>query len=202
MKGELNQLQPSIVLFHSVLGIRQGEINMANLMRSLGFEVTVPDLYNGKVFDNYEEALVLFEEMGVSGLIELAQKSLLETEGPIIFAGFSNGGALAEVMALQYPHVVGCILFHAALPITEIGATVWPKNLPVQIHYADKDPWRDESYVEKFLKQVNASGSPAHFFEYSSNGHLFTDSTLPDEYNEEETKKVYHHVTQFLKEFN
>lgn len=174
---------------------------MANLMRGLGFEVTVPDLYDGKVFDNYEEALVLFEEMGVTGLIEQAQKSLSDTEGPIIFAGFSNGGALAEVMALQYPNTVGCLLFHAALPITEIGATEWPKNLPVQIHYADKDPWREEDYVVAFLKQVNASGSPAQFFEYSSNGHLFTDSTLPDEYSEEETTKLYQNVSLFLGEF-
>lgn len=194
-------MRPQIILYHSVLGIRNSEKKMADLMRKLGFEVSVPDLYGGQIFDHYEEALVLFNEMGVAGLVEQAQKALGDTTGPVIFAGFSNGGALAEVMALQYPQTVGCLLFHAALPITEIGATEWPKDVPVQVHYADGDPWREDSYVEEFLKQVTASGSQAEFFEYHSHSHLFTDNTLPDEYSKSETDKLYEHVTQFLQQF-
>lgn len=194
-------MRPKIVVYHSVLGIRQGEKSMANLMRRLGFEVEVPDLYGGKVFDNYDDALKLFEEMGVEGLVEQAQKALTGTKGPVIFAGFSNGGALAEVMALHYPETVGCLLFHAALPIDAIGASEWPKNVPVQVHYADEDPWREEGYVEKFLEQVQASGSKAEFFEYHSKGHLFTDSSLTDEYTGSETKRLYQHTSRYLENF-
>lgn len=194
-------MRPKIVLYHSVLGIRQGEKNMADLMRRLGFEVEVPDLYGGKVFDNYEEALKLFEEMGVEGLVEQAQKALAGTEGPVIFTGFSNGGALAEVMTLQSPRSVGCLLFHAALPIQEISASEWPKEVPVQVHYADEDPWREEGYAEEFIEQVKASGAKAAFYEYHSKGHLFTDNTLPEEYSESETAKLYQHVSEFLEQF-
>lgn len=191
-------MQPKIVVYHSVLGIRQGEENMAERMRKLGFEVSILDLYDGKVFETYDKALILFEAIGIPGLIEQALKALEGTNGPIIFAGFSNGGALAEVMTIEYPHTVGCLLFHAALPIQEIGATKWPENVPVQVHYADEDPWRENDYVEKFLKQVELSGSKAELFEYQSKGHLFSDTTLPDEYNEVETKKLYSHVENFL----
>nr|WP_277630468.1 dienelactone hydrolase family protein [Atopococcus tabaci] len=197
----MDEMTPKIIVYHSVLGIRQGEKNLAERMRKLGFEVIVQDLYEGKVFDDYESGLALFEEMGVMGLVAQAQKGLEGMEGPVIFSGFSNGGALAEVMTLQYPQTVGCLLFHAALPVEEIGAAEWPKEVPVQVHYADKDPWREEEYVEKFLEQVAASGSPVTFHEYHTKGHLFTDPTLPDEYNEKAAEELYRHVTQFLNSF-
>lgn len=85
-------MTPKIIVYHSVLGIRQGEKNLAERMRKLGFEVIVQDLYEGKVFDDYESGLALFEEMGVMGLVAQAQKGLEGMEGPVIFSGFSNGG--------------------------------------------------------------------------------------------------------------
>lgn len=194
-------MKPKIVVYHSVLGVRQGERHMAALLERLGFAVQVPDLYDGKVFNHYDEAIQFFEEMGVAGLIERAKKALEGENGPFIFTGFSNGGALAEVMALQYPETVGCILFHAALPITEIGAAEWPRQVPVQLHYADEDPWREEEYVKKFLQQVEASGAAIQFCEYQSTGHLFSDNTLPDEYSKEETEKMYRNVIDFLEQY-
>jgi len=41
----------TVVLFHSVLGVRRGELDAADRLRAGGHDVLVPDLYDGRVFD-------------------------------------------------------------------------------------------------------------------------------------------------------
>jgi len=54
----------NIVIFHSVLGLRSGIIEAAEMLKDKGHNVLTPDLYNGETFDDMEQALEKFEEIG------------------------------------------------------------------------------------------------------------------------------------------
>lgn len=59
----------TIALFHSALGVRQGVVESADMLRSHGPDVHVVDQYDGRVFDDYETAASCVEETGFPALM-------------------------------------------------------------------------------------------------------------------------------------
>ncbi|MDF2967845.1 MAG: dienelactone hydrolase [Nocardioidaceae bacterium] len=58
----------TIALFHSVLGVRPGVLDAAHLLHAAGHDVHVVDQYGGKVFDDYDEAGKLADQIGAHGV--------------------------------------------------------------------------------------------------------------------------------------
>lgn len=68
------------------------------------------------------------------------------------------------------------------------------------MHYAEKDPCREQEWVDQFAASVNGSGASYDYFEYPGlASHLFTDSTLPDEYDEPAAELLFTRSLTFLK---
>ncbi len=86
---------------------------------------------------------------------------------------------------------------HAALPIKELGIETRPADVPVQVHYAKTDPWKDEEGVTQLEHDIVQSGASYEYFEYPIEGHLFTDADLP-EYHDVSTNILFERVNQFL----
>jgi dienelactone hydrolase len=172
----------SIALFHSVLGVRPGVQDAAARLRAHGHEVLVVDQYNGRSFDDYATAIAYQEEVGFPVLMQAALDATADLPDGFVVAGFSNGAGMAEHVALHRP-VAAAVLFSGALPLPFLGADAWPAAVPVQLHYADSDPNRNQDWVDQFLASVRASGADAEFHEYVASGHLFTDASRPDEFD-------------------
>lgn len=187
----------NVVLFHSVLGLREGVKAAADMLRRRGHTVYVPDLFDGEVFDDYGRAMVRFEEIGLHELMERVRNAVADLEGELVFAGFSIGGGFAEMMAVTHPRAKGCLLFHAALPLRELELESWPEKVPVQIHYAAGDPWRNDDWVAAFSEDVHRSGAELEFYEYFCEGHLFADPDLP-EYDRKSANLLWARVLIFL----
>ena len=196
-----------IMLFHSVLGVRQGVLDAAAELQAMGHNVTVPNLYEEDVaFDDYQEAMRYMQSsIGYPALIERTREAARFAPEEMVYAGFSNGGASAEYLAATRQGARGLILFAAAMPLSGFaeveGADVgrWPASVPVQVHYSADDPWREQEELEAFQTEVIEAGAPFTFHEYSGSGHLFTDRTLPSEYDEASTKLLWQRVEAFLK---
>ncbi|MGW0732124.1 dienelactone hydrolase family protein [Streptomyces sp. NPDC002851] len=188
-----------IVLFHSVLGLRPGVTDAAERLRSAGHLVHTPDLYDGKVFDDYTTALEWVESIGgIPELISRTQAAVAELPEAVVYAGFSNGGASAELLAATRPGARGAVLLHAALPLAAFGASAWPEDVPVQVHYAADDPFREQELIDAFAASVRDSGASYEFFEYPVSGHLITDPSLPEEYHQESAEMLFARVLEFL----
>lgn len=89
----------SIALFHSVLGVRPGINAAADLLRSHGHTVRVVDQYDGRVFDDYDEARAFATKIGYPVLMKAAAHAVEDIPGQFLCAGFSNGGGMSMHVA-------------------------------------------------------------------------------------------------------
>lgn len=188
-----------IVLFHSVLGLRLGVTDAADRLRAAGHTVHMPDLYRGEAaFDDYEPAMAHVQTLGYPELMArtVAAAEALPTD--VVYAGFSNGGVSAALLAATRPGAKGVLLWHAALPLAELGVSDWPGTVPVQVHYAQNDPWRDQDEIDSFAADVRRSRAGYAYFEYPGSGHLFTDPSLPDEYDGASAELLFSRSLAFL----
>lgn len=187
----------NVALFHSVLGVRQGIVDAADRLRGHGHDVTVVDQYDGRVFDGYDAANAFVEQVGFPALMRRAVDGVAALPDGFVCVGFSNGGGMAEYVASRRP-VAGVVLCSGALPLSMIGVPAWPGDVPAQIHYMAGDPFRHPGWAETVAESVRAARGRLEFFEYPGTGHLFTDATLPDEYDPEAAELLWQRVFSFV----
>ncbi len=69
----------TIALFHSVLGVRDGVRVAARRLTEDGHTVSVVDQYDGKTFDDYDEASAFAEGIGYPELMASAADAIWTT---------------------------------------------------------------------------------------------------------------------------
>ncbi|MDM7855860.1 dienelactone hydrolase family protein [Cellulomonas alba] len=188
----------TIVLFPSVLGVRQGVTDAAELLREHGHEVVVLNPSDAPVSDDYDTAIPRFQSIGDDVLLERTTRGAADVQGPFVVLGFSAGVVLAEMLALSRPgDVQAAVFFAGAIPVEYLGGT-WPAGVPVQVHETLEDPFRDEGFAERLAADVEAAGARAEVFHYPGSGHLFTDASKADEYQPAEAALAWERVLAFL----
>ena len=186
----------TIALFHSVLGVRPGVLDAADRLRAAGHQVRVVDQYDGRVFDDYAQAGAHVEEVGFPALMAAALEGVADLPDGFVAAGFSNGAGMAEYVALQ-GRCSGVLMVSGALPLAMLGASAWPAAVPVQLHAAETDPKRHREWDDAFVSDVRAAGASVEVFDYPVSGHLFTDPSLPGEYDASATELFWERALTF-----
>ncbi len=187
-----------IALFHSVLGIRPGILDAAERLRVAGHSVTVVDQFDGRVFDDYEEAAAHTESIGFPVLMQRAVDGVEKLPDGFVVMGFSNGAGMAEYVATQR-QVGGAVLLSGALPLSMIGVDEWPAGVPAQIHYTLDDPNRMQEWIDALVERIEAAGAPLENYDYPGRGHLFTDASLADEYDAAAAELLWTRVLEFCR---
>jgi dienelactone hydrolase len=190
----------TIALFPSVLGARQGVLDAAERLRRDGHEVLVADLYDGRTFDDYPPALAFAEEeLGHAELLRRAREAVAGLPDGFVSAGFSLGCVMAVHVATQRP-VSGVLMIAGAIPVSAFGGDArWPAGVPAQTHATLADPWREQADIEQAVHDVGAGGGTLEVFDYPGSGHLFTDPTLPAEYDPAATETLWARVLPFVR---
>lgn len=190
----------TIALFHSVLGLRPGVLDAAERLRAQGHEVLAVDQYEGRVFDDYDEATAFVERIGsYPKLMAGAVTAVRSLPDGFICVGFSNGGGMAEYVATQRS-VSGVVMCSGALPLAMLGVDTWPAGVPAQIHYTTGDPFRQDGWAESVAESVAAAGAQVELFDYPGTGHLFTDTSLPTEYDPDSAELLWQRVYAFCQQ--
>jgi len=188
-----------IVLFHSVLGPRAGVTDAAERMRVAGHTVHTPDLYRGEArFDEYDPAIAYEHTIGYRELLRRAEADVAHLPRELVYMGFSAGGLPAEWLAATRPGALACVLLHAALPLSPLGLDAWPATVPVQAHFMRADPFREQAEIDGMAADVRAAGARFELFEYDGPGHLFTDPSLPADYDHAASELLWTRVLELL----
>ena len=92
----------------------------------------------------------------------------------------------------------GAVLFAGALPLAVLGVEAWPVGVPVQVHHTEGDPRHSPEWLDAFVADVRRTGGSVEVFGYPGSGHLFTDPSLPDEYDAGAAEPAWQRVLAFV----
>jgi dienelactone hydrolase len=185
-----------VVVFHHVHGLTSGIRGFADTLTQAGHTVHVPDLYDGRVFDDFAEGLAHAQEIGFGTILERGRQAAEQLPAEIVYAGFSLGVMPAQMLAQTRPGARGALLLSACLPTDEFGDG-WPAGVPVQIHGMDADPFFAEEGDLDAARALVASTEEATLFLYPGDKHLFADAALPS-YDEQAATLMTQRVLGFL----
>ncbi|MFD5467448.1 dienelactone hydrolase family protein [Kitasatospora sp. NPDC127059] len=184
-----------IVLFHSAHGLHPAVRAAADRLRAAGHTVHTPDLFEGRTFDDNEASQAYQEEIG--GGDELLRRAVVASaplsEGGLVYAGFSLGGAIAQNLALADEKARGLLLLHGTSDLREDAATA----IPVQLHMAEPDPYEPEDWLNAWYLRMRRAGAEVEVHRYPGAGHLFTDPDL-DDYDADAAEQAWAAALDFL----
>jgi dienelactone hydrolase len=185
-----------IVLFHHAQGLTSGVTAFADELRKAGHIVHTPDLFDGRIFDGFEQGMRFVSELGFGEVIKRGEQAVQDLPSNLVYAGFSLGVVSAQKLAQTRPGARGALLFYSCVPVSEFGQG-WPKELPVQVHGMDADPiFVGEGDIDA-ARALIAQAQHGELFLYRGDQHYFADSSLPS-YNAEATALLLRRVLKFL----
>ena len=188
----------TVVLFHSVLGPRQGIADAAARLRAAGHDVITPDLYEGRTFDEYDPAMAFSSELGHEELMARALAAVADLPDGFVVGGFSQGSTVAVYVATRRA-VSGVLQFAGFNTLEWFGPdAAWPAGVDTQVHQSIGDPWREDQFAEQATRDVTSAGGRVEIFDYPGTGHLFTDPSLPAEYDAAATELLWSRVLPFV----
>lgn len=164
-----------VLVFHHAHGLTPGVRAVADRLVSAGHRVMLPDLFDGETFESLEDGVAHAETIGFDTIIDRGAAAASAVDGPFATIGFSLGVLPAQHLAQTHSRAVGTVLCHAAIPLGTF-ADAWPERVALQIHTSVRDDWGDVDEARELVAAVPG----ATLFEYDSDAHLATDSSLPD----------------------
>jgi dienelactone hydrolase len=163
-----------VVLFHHAQGLTDGVRELGERLRSAGHEVHLPDLYDGRTFDDLEAGVAHAESIGMERIAERGARLVDGLPDRLVYLGFSLGVLPAQRLAQTRAGAAGAVLCHSGLPLG-VFADAWPDGVPLQLHVMADDPWGDVDEVRDLAGAV--PGAELHL--YPGDAHLFADASLP-----------------------
>lgn len=183
----------TVILFHSICGLRALERDAAARLRALGHDVIAPDLYEGQVAGSMDDGFALKDAIGWRTLCERAEAAIADQPASAVLGGFSFGAAIASHLWAKRPETSGVLLLHSIVEIPENARD----GVPVQLHLADPDIYEPAEDVAAWRAAADRSPIALEAFTYPGVGHLYTDASLPD-YDAEAASLTWGRVERFL----
>jgi len=185
-----------VVLFHHALGLSPGITALADELRSEGHTVHAPDLFEGRTFDSIESGMAFVEGIGFGEVLQRGAAAARELPAEVVYLGFSLGVLPAQMLAQTRPGALGAVFVYACVPVTEFGEE-WPKDVPVQVHGMDADPFFVGEGDVDAARELVAQAEDGELFLYPGDQHYFADATLPS-YDEQAATLLRRRVLDFL----
>jgi dienelactone hydrolase len=185
-----------VLLFHHAHGLTPGVRAFADELRRAGHTVHVPDLYEGRTFDDLVSGVQYAEEVGFDTIIARGVHAAEGLSRELVYAGFSIGVLPAQKLAQTRPGATGALLFSSCVPASTFG-DVWPSDVPIQVHGMDADEFFVGDGDLEAARELVASVEDAELYLYPGDKHLFADNSLPS-YDEAAAALLTERVISFL----
>jgi dienelactone hydrolase len=194
----------TILLLHSALGLRPGVTAAADRLRAAGHTVHTPDLFDGEApFDEYPPAMARIEVIGRKELMARARAFAETQPADLVYAGFSMGAGFAAMLAVTRPGARAMLFLHDNFDPAYLPVPSWPAGVAAQIHCMANDPWSDgPEVIAKLAAFIEAGPAGCEVFDYPGSAHLFTDPSLPAEFDPQAAELLWTRVIDFLAELD
>ena len=188
-----------VVVIQEWWGLNDQIRGVCDRFAAVGFNALAPDLYQGRVTTNPDEANHLMTGLDWVGATEQdvrgAVQYLKARGGRAAVMGFCMGGALTLIAGVKIPELDAGVCFYG-IPPTEVAD---PKHItvPLQGHFANQDDWCTPPAVNALEATLKAAGVNHELFRYEAQ-HGFFNEQRPEVYNAEASQQAWERMRRFL----
>jgi carboxymethylenebutenolidase len=187
-----------VVVLHPWWGLNEDVIAYADRLAGDGFAVLAPDMFDGKVATEPDDAEKLAgegdavaEPIALAAADELARR--LGPDLPIAVLGFSFGAAYALLLPSRRPRLSAAVVYYGSY----WGDFLAESTAPVLGHFAENDPFEPKERVEALEKGLREAGREATLHVYPGTGHWFAEPSRTA-YRAEAAELAYDRTVTFL----
>ena len=195
---------PGLVVIQEWWGLNDHIKDIAGRFAEEGYVVIAPDLYDGKVTKDPEQAGQYMQNLDQSRALQILNASveLLKSQqnvkpDSIGVTGFCMGGTFALLLASHNDSIKASAPFYGDVPQDDVLKKL---SSPVLFIGAENDPWITQEKMKRLKDAMDKYGKEGEVKVYSGVGHAFFNDTRPDAYNKEAAEDAWIRVTQFLSE--
>ncbi|MDH3712398.1 MAG: dienelactone hydrolase family protein [Gammaproteobacteria bacterium] len=165
----------AVVVLQEWWGLNGQICDVADRFAAAGYTALAPDLYQGRVTGDADEAGHLMEGLDWAGATAQEARGALKylkARGAASAAvmGFCMGGALTVVAGVLLHECDVAVCFYG-IPPTEL-ADPRAMRIPFQGHFAERDDWCTPAAVDEFEGLLAESGAPCEVHRYPA-AHAF-----------------------------
>lgn len=194
---------PAVVVLHEWWGLDPHFREMSRELAAEGFVVLVPDLYDGVVTDQEEEAARLKTSLDTDRATSITTAAVpylrslpfVDPDAGVGLMGFCMGGGVALMAAGRGGFDALVAYFPSMYPDDEELRQV---DLPTLVHYGTDDVVTPRYEIDRILDVLEDGSVPHELYEYEGAGHAFTNDTYEELYVESAAEAAWPRTVEFL----
>lgn len=198
---------PGLVVIQEWWGLVPHILDVCDRFAAQGFVAVAPDLYDGRVTTEPDEAgklmMTLNLEAAVDGIGAAADHILATgaaTSSTVGVVGFCMGGGLAMLAAARRPDVVAaCVPFYGVIPWPDAEPDWSTVSAPIRGHVAELDGMFGPDKVAELQARLDAAGVDAAFTTHGGTEHAFFNDDRPEVFDPEAAAAAWDATLAFLR---
>jgi len=191
---------PGVLLLHSFWGLNRQSKDTANRLADSGFTVLAPDLADGAVFEDEDQAMAALDEADINVLASLVQSSVgvvrqaqKNSKAPIGVLGFGSGASWALWLSARLTEEVGAVVtYYGSQSIPMDGA-----RASYLCHWADGGSIVSDLEVADLGLSLQMAGVDFRFEHHPDSTDGFAEEGRPG-YDAETEVIAWRRTTEFL----
>ena len=171
--------RPGIVVIQEWWGLNDQIRGVADRFAAAGFNALAPDLYQGRVTGDADEASHWMEGLDFAGAthqdLRGATRHLKAASPKVAVMGFCMGGALTIAGCVHIPEADAGVCYYGIPPaeFADPGAI----SIPLQGHFANRDDWCTPSAVNGLEDAMRAAGVVYDMHRYDADHGFFNETS-------------------------
>jgi carboxymethylenebutenolidase len=190
-----------VLVLHPWWGLNDDVIAYADRLADAGFAVFAPDMFNGQIATEREDAQRLAGEGDAvaEGIVLAAIDRLAERLGPdapLAVLGFSFGAAYAIWAPSERDRLVATVIYYG----TYTGSFIARSTATLLGHFAEDDEFEPEEGVRELEQAFRDAGREVTVHTYPGTGHWFAEPSRAA-YRPDAAELAFARTVAFLREW-
>ncbi len=192
---------PGVIVIQEWWGLNDQICGVADRFARAGFNALAPDLYEGRVAGDGDEASHMMDGLDFAGAthqdIRGAVTHLAASgNGRVAVMGFCMGGALTIASAVHIPECHAAVCYYGIPPVE--FADPAGIGIPFQGHFANIDDWCNPAAVDALEEGLESGGVDYALYRYDAEHAFFNE--VSDAYDVSSARDSWTRMMRFLGE--
>ena len=197
--AEAGNDRPGVIVLQEWWGLNDQICGIADRFARHGYNALAPDLYQGRVTGDADEAGHMMDGLDFPGATHqdtcgAARHLKSLSNGRVAVTGFCMGGALTIAAAVHVAECDVAVAFYGIPPKEFADASAI--RIPFQGHFANTDDWCTPEAVDSLVGDLNAGNVAHELYRYDAEHAFFNE--VSDAYDVASARTSWARMMEFL----